>query len=298
MNKLNSMTGYATGQGAIDGFSWDWELRCVNGKGLDLRFRSPELLTGLDAELRTKVTASMSRGNLSVSLKVQSSGAEGGVELDADRLETVLIAMAEVEARAMERGLSLAPANAADVLALRGVFDVSKEQQDTTTLRKEVLSGFDSVLKELRDMQAREGAVLAKVLGQQIDALAALIDDAAAAAEARKPEAKAQFEAAMARVLENSDQIDEARVTQELAIIAMKSDVTEELDRLRAHVVAARDLIKGGSPAGRKLDFLAQEFNREANTICSKSQNAELTSVGLELKSLIEQMREQVQNVE
>ncbi|MEM9129669.1 MAG: YicC/YloC family endoribonuclease [Pseudomonadota bacterium] len=298
MNKLNSMTGYATGQGAIDGFSWDWELRCVNGKGLDLRFRSPELLTGLDADLRTKVTASMSRGNLSVSLKVQSSGAEGGVELDADRLETVLIAMAEVEARAMERGLSLAPANAADVLALRGVFDVSKEQQDTTTLRKEVLSGFDSVLKELRDMQGREGAVLAKILGQQIDALAALIDDAAAAAEARKPEAKAQLEAAMARVLENSDQIDEARVTQELAIIAMKSDVTEELDRLRAHVVAARDLIKGGSPAGRKLDFLAQEFNREANTICSKSQNAELTSVGLELKSLIEQMREQVQNVE
>ncbi|MEO0567527.1 MAG: YicC/YloC family endoribonuclease [Pseudomonadota bacterium] len=292
------MTGYATGQGAIDGFSWDWELRCVNGKGLDLRFRSPELLTGLDADLRTKVTASMSRGNLSVSLKVQSSGAEGGVELDADRLETVLIAMAEVEARAMERGLSLAPANAADVLALRGVFDVSKEQQDTTTLRKEVLAGFDGVLKELRDMQAREGAVLAKVLGQQIDALAALIDDAAAAAEARKPEAKAQLEAAMARVLENSDQIDEARVTQELAIIAMKSDVTEELDRLRAHVVAARDLIKGGSPAGRKLDFLAQEFNREANTICSKSQNAELTSVGLELKSLIEQMREQVQNVE
>lgn len=298
MKKLNSMTGYATGQGAIDGFSWDWELRCVNGKGLDLRFRSPELLTGLDADLRTKVTASMSRGNLSVSLKVQSSGAEGGVELDADRLETVLIAMAEVEARAMERGLSLAPANAADVLALRGVFDVSKEQQDTTTLRKEVLAGFDSVLKELRDMQAREGAVLAKVLGQQIDALAALIDDAAAAAEARKPEAKAQLEAAVARVLENSDQIDEARVTQELAIIAMKSDVTEELDRLRAHVVAARDLIKGGSPAGRKLDFLAQEFNREANTICSKSQNAELTSVGLELKSLIEQMREQVQNVE
>lgn len=254
MKKLNSMTGYATGQGAIDGFSWDWELRCVNGKGLDLRFRSPELLTGLDADLRTKVTASMSRGNLSVSLKVQSSGAEGGVELDADRLETVLIAMAEVEARAMERGLSLAPANAADVLALRGVFDVSKEQQDTTTLRKEVLAGFDSVLKELRDMQAREGAVLAKVLGQQIDALAALIDDAAAAAEARKPEAKAQLEAAVARVLENSDQIDEARVTQELAIIAMKSDVTEELDRLRAHVVAARDLIKGGSPAGRKLD--------------------------------------------
>ena len=298
MKKLNSMTGYATGQGAIDGFSWDWELRCVNGKGLDLRFRSPELLTGLDADLRTKVTASMSRGNLSVSLKVQSSGAEGGVELDADRLETVLIAMAEVEARAMERGLSLAPANAADVLAQRGVFDVSKEQQDTTTLRKEVLAGFDSVLKELRDMQAREGAVLAKVLGQQIDALAALIDDAAAAAEARKPEAKAQLEAAVARVLENSDQIDEARVTQELAIIAMKSDVTEELDRLRAHVVAARDLIKGGSPAGRKLDFLAQEFNREANTICSKSQNAELTSVGLELKSLIEQMREQVQNVE
>ena len=298
MNKLNSMTGYATGQGAIDGFSWDWELRCVNGKGLDLRFRSPELLTGLDAELRTKVTASMSRGNLSVSLKVQSSGAEGGVELDADRLETVLIAMAEVEARAMERGLSLAPANAADVLALRGVFDVSKEQQDTTTLRKEVLSGFDSVLKELRDMQAREGAVLAKVLGQQIDALAALIDDAAAAAEARKPEAKAQFEAAMARVLENSDQIDEARVTQELAIIAMKSDVTEELDRLRAHVVAARDLIKGGSPAGRKLDFLAQEFNREANTLCSKAQNSDLTRVGLDLKSVIDQMREQVQNVE
>lgn len=292
------MTGYASGQGAFEGYSWTWELRSVNGKGLDLRFRLPEVLTGLDGEIRSKVSRVLSRGNVSASLKIQSVSADGAVELDPERLEVVLDAMAAVEARAMERGLSLAPSNAADVLGLRGVFDASREQDDTTKLRNHVLTAFDDVLEEMRAMQSKEGVQLSVVLAQQFDDIEALVEKAASVAEARKPETKAQVEAALARVVENADQLDEARVMQELALIAIKADVTEELDRLRTHVKAARDLIAGGSPAGRKLDFLAQEFNREANTLCSKSQNAALTSIGLELKSLIEQMREQVQNVE
>ncbi len=295
---LNSMTAIATAQGARDGHAWSWELRGVNGKGLDLRLRLPDWIEGLEAPLRARLTAALSRGNVTLTLRVRADGAQGDAALDPAALDRALEMIRQVEARALEKGLSLAPARAADILGLRGVLDAPGTNEAATTLAATLLEDFEAVLGAFGEMRAAEGRALRDVLDGQVDEIARLTDAAAEAAEARAPEMAEGFRNALARVLDNANGADEQRVAQELAVMAVKADVTEEIDRLRAHVGAARELLAQGSPVGRKLDFLAQEFNREANTLCSKAQNKRLTAVGLELKSAIEQMREQVQNVE
>jgi uncharacterized protein (TIGR00255 family) len=273
-------------------------LRSVNGKGLDLRLRTPDWIEGLEAGLRARLSKALARGNVSLALRVQAEDEAGRLALNSGQLHDVLTAMAEVEAQAMDRGLSLAPATAADVIGVRGVLEAGPGAQDTAALRQALLEDFEPVLAAFLEMREAEGRALHDVLSDQLDQIAHLTEDAAQAAEHRRPEMQAATRAALARVMDTTDGADEARVAQELALIAVKADVTEEIDRLRAHVGAARDLLAQGSPIGRKLDFLSQEFNREANTLCSKAQNAGLTSVGLDLKAVIDQMREQVQNVE
>lgn len=295
---LRSMTAFAAAKGAQDGFSWTWEMRSVNGKGLDLRLRVPDWVDGLEAGLRARAGKALGRGNVSLNLRLVRDDGAGALAVNAAQLEDVLTAMAEVENRAMARGVTLAPATAADLLGLRGVLDTGAGEDDTTALCKTLLTDFETVLAAFLDMRATEGRALAAVLTAQLDDIERLTDAAAQAAEARRPEMEQAFKAALARVMETADTADEARIAQEMALIAVKADVTEELDRLRAHVAAARDLLAAGSPVGRKLDFLSQEFNREANTLCSKAQNKALTATGLELKTVIDQMREQVQNVE
>ena len=295
---LRSMTAFASAKGSHETHSWTWELRSVNGKGLDLRLRTPDWIEGLEAALRTGLGKALTRGNVNLNLRVQAEDQTGCLSLNPGQLHNVLTAMAEVEAQAMDRGLSLAPATAADILGVRGVLEAGAGEQDTTALREALLEDFENLLAAFVDMRETEGKALQEVLNDQIDQIAQLTEAAAKAAEARRPEMQSATRAALARVMDNTDGVDEPRVAQELALIAMKADVTEEIDRLRAHVQAARDLIAQGSPIGRKLDFLSQEFNREANTLCSKAQNAGLTSVGLDLKAVIDQMREQVQNVE
>lgn len=295
---LHSMTAFASAKGTCEGYSWTWELRSVNGKGLDLRLRVPDWVEGLEAGLRTRMGKAMSRGNVALSLRLQAEDQAATLSVNEAQMEGVLAAMAQVEARAMDKGLSLAPANAADVLALRGVLENGVVEHDTTALAKTLLADFTPVLDDFLAMRGVEGAALAGVMEAQLDDIARLTKDAADAAEARKPEVAKNLRIALKRVLDNTDGADEARVAQELAILSVKADVTEEIDRLGAHVDAARDLLAQGSPVGRKLDFLSQEFNREANTICSKAQSSDLTTIGLELKTVIDQMREQVQNVE
>ena len=295
---LYSMTAFASGKGAYEAYTWAWELRSVNGKGLDLRLRVPDWIDGLEAGIRNRLGKAVSRGNLALSLRLQSEEQAGSLSVNAGQLEDVLGAMAEVETRAMERGLSLAPANAADVLAVRGVLEAGNVDQDTSGLRKALLADLEPVLESFLAMRAAEGSALETVLAEQLETIARLTSDASSAAEARKGEMADTLRTQLLRVLENSDGADDTRVAQELAMLAVKADVTEEIDRLAAHVKAARDLLAAGSPIGRKLDFLSQEFNREANTICSKAQSVALTTIGLELKTVIDQMREQVQNVE
>ena len=295
---LHSMTAFASGQGQFETYSWVWELRSVNGKGLDLRLRVPDWIDGLESALRTRLGKAMARGNVTLNLRLSSEDQGGRQVLNPAQLDSVLSALSEVETQAMDRGVTLAPANGADILALRGVMEAGRAEVDSTELSKVLLSDFEAVLDCFLAMRAHEGAALSTLLSGQINEIASLTEQSATAAEARKPEAAQALRAALARVLENADGVDEARVAQELAVLAVKADVTEEIDRLRAHVAAVRDLIAAGSPIGRKLDFLSQEFNREANTLCSKAQNPALTKIGLELKTVIDQMREQVQNVE
>lgn len=294
---LRSMTGFATARGTGEGFSWSWELRSVNGKGLDLRLRVPDWIEGLEPALRTRLAQALERGNVSLTLKIARDEGAGALAVNAARLEDALGALEAVEARAAARNVALAPATAVDLLALRGVFDVPAEDAGAAALAPVLIADVEAVLAAFLGMREAEGRALTGVLADQLDEIARLTDAAAEAAEARRPETEAAFRAALARVMDAA-QADETRIAQELALIAVRLDVTEEIDRLRAHVGAARDLLAAGSPVGRKLDFLMQEFNREANTLCSKAQNAALTGLGLELKTVIDRMREQVQNVE
>ncbi len=295
---VNSMTGFAAGQGTDGPWSWTWELRSVNGKGLDLRLRVPDWIAGLEAELRARLSGVVARGNVSLTLRVQAEDAGGRLRVNSAQLDDVLNAMAEVEARAMERGLSLAPARPGDVLAVRGVLEVATDQADTGTLKTALCTDFERVLADFTAMRASEGAALHALLDAHLGDIARLTDDAVTTAHGRAPEMAAALAASLARVMEAASGTDPVRVAQELAMIAVKADVTEEIGRLQAHVSAARDLLASGTPIGRKLDFLAQEFNRETNTLCAKSQSSALTAIGLEMKVAVDQMREQVQNVE
>ncbi|MCR9107941.1 YicC/YloC family endoribonuclease [Marivita sp. XM-24bin2] len=293
-----SMTGFASGQGEALGLTWTWDLRSVNARGLDIRARVPDWVDGLEQSLRAAISKRLARGNVTVSLRLQSTTAENVQELNEAQLDRVLTAMLRIEAEAMARGLSLTASSAADLITVRGVMDAPQQSTDPVELRTILVADFAAVLDQFIVSRQTEGSALVDVLTGQVDQIAHLVGQADDVAQARKDEQAEKMRAAMARVMDAQDAVDEQRVAQELALIAVKADVTEEIDRLRAHVEAARALLSADGAVGRKLDFLMQEFNREANTLCSKAQSSALTTVGLELKTVIEQMREQVQNVE
>ncbi len=295
-----SMTGFAARRGAGAGYGWTWDLRSVNGKGLDLRLRVPDWIEGLEAALRAELQKSISRGNVSLTLKVtQDEGRDDAAfRVNEMALQAALAALGRVETAAMAAGVTLRQPTAADVLTLRGVIDASAQDLDTGPLRQALLTDLSGLLADFHAMRAAEGRALATVLTAQVDRIAQLTTEAQAETATRAMTQAESLREAMARVLGATDAVDPARLAQELALLAVKTDVTEELDRLTAHVAAARAHLAEGQPAGRKLDFLMQEFMREANTLCSKAQSLALTRIGLDLKTVIDQMREQVQNVE
>jgi uncharacterized protein (TIGR00255 family) len=297
---MTSMTGFATRRGAGAGHVWAWDIRSVNGKGLDLRLRLPDGIDGLEAGLRAALARGIGRGNVSLALRLAREGGDAteGPRVNPGVLAAMLRALAEVEQAAMAAGVTLAQASQADVLGLRGVLDSAQVVEDTAPLRDALLADLPVLLAEFNAMRAAEGAALAQVVAAQLDRIAALTDYAQTAAAVRAEESAALLQAQLARVLANAEGVEPARLAQELALLAVKADVTEELDRLAAHVAAARALLADPAPVGRKLDFLMQEFMREANTLCSKAQALALTRIGLDLKTVIDQMREQVQNVE
>ncbi|WP_372840630.1 YicC/YloC family endoribonuclease [Phaeovulum sp.] len=293
------MTGFAARQGAGAGMEWAWDLRAVNGKGFDLRLRLPEGIDGLEAGVREAVARVVARGSVQLGLKLSAGAASETLQINPPGLTAALAALAAAEAQAAGQGLELARTSAAQVLGLRGVTQqVVAEAPDPVALREAVLQDLAALLDDFDAMRRTEGAALARVLGAQIDRIATLTDDAALAAEARRPEVAENLRAALARVADAAPGADPARVAAELAMLAIKADVTEEIDRLRTHVAAARAHLAAGGPVGRKLEFLTQEFVREANTLCSKSGSAALTAIGLDLKHVIDQMREQIQNLE
>ncbi|WP_342768174.1 YicC/YloC family endoribonuclease [Rhodovulum viride] len=293
------MTAFASRSGQTETHVWTWELRGVNGKGLDLRLRLPDWVSGLEQAVRTAVQGRVTRGSVTLGLRLTArDSAHNALHVDPAALTAALALLARVEAEAERQGLRLAPSSAVEILAMRGLADNAAPDPDTGPLLAALTADLGPLLDDFVAMRAAEGRALTTVLCDHLATISSLAETAARAAEARRGQMEETLTTALARVMEGAAGADPDRVAQELALIAVKTDVTEEIDRLRAHVAAARALMATGEPAGRKLDFLMQEFNREANTLCSKAQSAELTRVGLDLKAAIDQMREQVQNVE
>ncbi|EDQ33815.1 TIGR00255 family protein [Hoeflea phototrophica DFL-43] len=293
---IQSMTGFARHEGEAPGCRYVWELRSVNGKGLDLRLRLPPGFEALEQPVRKAAAAELSRGNVQITLSV--SGTAPAMEAVVN--ETALEAVIELVNRLGERIDARKPA-LDGLLNIRGVLefrDPELSDADRTTRDEAVLAGFVAALGELKAMRLSEGAALNRVLRDQIDRIEAFTL-AVEADPSRSPEAiRARLADQVSALMDTGAGLDRDRLHMEAALIATKADLREEIDRLKAHVEAARTLIEGEGGAGRRLDFLAQEFNRETNTICSKSNAASVTAIGLDLKVLIDQFREQIQNLE
>ncbi|AVA20972.1 MULTISPECIES: YicC/YloC family endoribonuclease [unclassified Rhizobium] len=293
---LQSMTGFARREGTSGRSRWAWELRSVNGKGLDFRLRLPQGLERLETDIRKLITDRFARGNLQVglSLSVDESRVEAVVNQDA--LATVLALRGQLSGV-----IDPAPLRLDTLLAIRGIveFKEAEESDDALAARDaDIMAGLEAALADLSDMRRREGQALGQILLGHVGAIETLTTTVESDPSRSPQEIAARLATQIAMLLDGTSGLDRDRLHAEAALIATRADLREEIDRLKAHVVAARDLIAKGGPVGRKLDFLAQEFNRESNTICSKSNAAAVTAAGIELKVVIDQFREQVQNLE
>ncbi len=293
---VSSMTGFAQTAGAAGDYSWSWELKSVNSRGLDLRCRLHGGLDALEVAARAAATKRFHRGNVTMNLTMNRPGATAEIRINEDVLGAVLAAAAELAKR-----IDAPPPSVDGLLAMRGVLEtVEREDSEAErkTLEAGVLATLDEALDGLATDRASEGRRLDGIVAGQIETIAELTAAAGQLAAVQPAALKARLQRQVAALLDNADGLAEDRLLQEAAVLATKADVREELDRLAAHVDAARELLADQGAVGRRLDFLAQEFNREANTLCSKSQDAALTKVGIELKTVIDQFREQAQNIE
>lgn len=293
---LQSMTGFGTVSGQQDGVSWVWEIRSVNGRGLDVRLRVPEGADVLEPLIRAAIPKRLKRGNVSVNLKYSRGPDEFGPILNTENLSAVITAAAEAQKLADAQGVDTVPVSAGELLSQKWVWEVS--QSANLNWINGAKAQIVDVVARLVEAREDEGRAIGAILAGQIETLTKLSAAARDAARDRNARAGGIIREKVLILLEVTDLVDEGRLAQELATIAVKADVMEELDRLDAHIDAARALLGDGGPIGRKFDFLMQEFNREANTLCSKSSSTDLTTIGLELKVVIDQMREQVQNLE
>ena len=293
---LSSMTGFARGHGLSGPYAWTWEIKSVNGKGLDLRLRLPPGWDAVEVPVRARVADALARGSVQATLTVERSGAVPTVRVNMPVLDAILAAVQQAGTK-----VAAAPPSLDGLLGLKGVIEIAEAEENENERRAAeaaVIAGLADAMGALAETRRSEGAALGRVLAARLDEIAALVERAERA-PGRRPEAiRARLADQVATLLAQSERFDADRLHQEAIVIAAKADVREELDRLVAHIDQARGLIKDGGPIGRRLDFLAQEFNREANTLCAKANDVELTNIGLELKAAVEQFREQVQNVE
>ena len=294
---LKSMTGFARSQGALCNTTWQWELRSVNGRNLDIRLRLPPGNEALDAAARELCTKKVNRGNLSLNLALARQGSATVVRLN----EATLLQVSAAMKRAAEL-CPAAPPSLDGILALRGVLEVVEPEEPASELaarHEAILASLSTALDGLVADRGQEGERLTRALAAQIDEIDRLTK-AAELSPLRTPE---RIEARLREQIERlfaagGGQFERERLHQEAMLLAVRADVEEELQRLKSHILEARNLLSAGGPAGRKLDFLAQEFFREANTLCSKASDVEITRIGLGLKAVIDQLREQVQNIE
>jgi uncharacterized protein (TIGR00255 family) len=293
---LSSMTGFARSHGASGPYTFEWELKSVNAKGFDLRLRLPPGWDELEALAKKRAGELLSRGTVYANLNVKRANAASTVRINEEVLSSIVRVAGELAGR-----IDAVAPSIDGLLAIKGVIEVvepeSNEEEDKAA-KAAAAASFEQALNDLVQMRRREGTTLGQILGQRMDEIERLAKKAEAA-PGRKPEAiRARLAEQVAALLEASDRFDSDRLNQEALMIAAKADIREELDRIASHISQVREMIGNGGPVGRRLDFLAQEFNREVNTCCSKSNDLELTNTGLEMKNVVEQFREQVQNLE
>jgi len=295
---VSSMTGFARAEGEADGISWVWELRSVNGRALELRLRLPPGFEPLEQQLRAALGQRCRRGNVSATLSVTRL-VPPAIRVNGPMLDQ-LVALVRHVSGDIAKDTDIAPPRLDGLLAVRGIIETVEDDPEPVieARRAAVLAGWSQALDRLAAARAEEGARLDSLLAGQRARLAALVDEAAASAAAQPAAIRTRLEALLAELSALAPPIPEERVAQELAMLVTRADVREELDRLHAHIAQAGELLARGDAIGRELDFLCQELNREANTLCSKSADIELTRIGLSLKAAIEQFREQVQNLE
>lgn len=296
MPALSSMTGYGRSHGALPGVSFVVELKSGNGRGLDMRVRLAPGFDALEPEIRRRIGKSLTRGSLTVALNVDREGEGGRVVVNHQALEAVLEGFRWLEMRVDAQRPTLD-----GIMALRGVLEqhetpLSADEEEA--LNNAILAAVDEAVAGLVAARQEEGARIGAILSSRVDEIAALTGAAELHPGRSRDAILARLRQQVAELSEASPGLSEERLAQEAMLLATKADIREELDRLNAHIAAARALIAGGGPVGRKLDFLSQEFNREANTLCSKSNDVALTAIGLDLKAVIDQLREQIQNIE
>lgn len=293
---IASMTGFAREAGVTGAYQWAWEIKTVNGRGLEIRVRTPSGLDAVGEDARSQILKALTRGQGQLTLALSRASSTPKLRVNQDVLHSLLAAVGSLTLPP-----NVQPASLDGLLAVRGVVELDEGSTDPSqdeALANDLKNAVGSLIEQLKAARRTEGQALSGVLGQHLDVISRLVDEADAA-PGRRPEAiRARLEAQIEQILEGKGTLDPARLHQEAVLIAARADIREELDRLRAHVEAARGLLQEGGSVGRRLDFLAQEFGREANTLCAKANDVSLSRIGLDLKAVIEQFREQVQNVE
>lgn len=293
---ISSMTGYGRSDGTFEDRSWYWEIRSVNGKGLDLKFRLPQTFDVVEQKCRKHAQGQLGRGNVQCSLSLTHSDNKPTLQINEDALQQALDHIAFVEGK-----LETTASSATAILAMPGVLERAVEEPDELIL--EALSGalFDSFVEAtsaLQQARAAEGQHLQDIISGLVQHISELTDEASQNPSRSADAIQTRLRKQVALLSDGKSSLDEDRLHQEAMLIATKADIQEEIDRLCAHVMAAKALLDADEPVGRKFDFLTQEFNREANTLCSKSNDPSLTKTGLALKAAVDQMREQIQNIE
>jgi uncharacterized protein (TIGR00255 family) len=294
------MTGYASDTILVGDFSLDAEIKSVNSKSFDLKIYLPEYMTFMENDIRQLVSKQIARGSIVLKIKAKHNDeASSNFTLNNEVLNTAIDEIKTIEQKCDEKNIQFSPLTVLDFFSVKGVWEENKiSQTDTVELKSVMLDKLPELIKKFIETRRIEGQGLQAILVEKLSSIMEFIKEIDKILPDRSRHLKKNFKTALDKIINEQNQVDENRLEQEIALLVIKQDIQEELDRLKVHIVSMQDLVNSSKVVGKKLDFLSQELNREVNTICSKSQYSDLTKLGIEMKTLVDQFREQVQNVE
>ena len=294
------MTGYASDTILVGNFSLDAEIKSVNSKSFDLKIYLPEYMTFMENDIRQLVSKQIARGSIVLKIKAKHNDeALSNFTLNNEVLNTAIDEIKTIEQKCDEKNIQFSPLTVLDFFSVKGVWEENKiSQTDTVELKSVMLDKLPELIKKFIETRRIEGQGLQAILVEKLSSIMEFIKEIDKILPDRSRHLKKNFKTALDKIINEQNQVDENRLEQEIALLVIKQDIQEELDRLKVHIVSMQDLVNSSNVVGKKLDFLSQELNREVNTICSKSQYSDLTKLGIEMKTLVDQFREQVQNVE